>query len=258
MRAILDPNSPSLVLAFVDESALTGFLASARAEGGFQTELDRGLSQYDVVAVTVELNSNSQEAFKAYVARAEEVRAGVFLTALIVQDWSADESELLERLRRRTASDSRESEPTMGSAGEVRGLSAAHVLKDLNPSQRAVRAQRADRPERQVLLRDSSPQVLQGLLVNPRLEAKDVLRIAKSTHATAAILQRIAGDARWGKNQEILAAIVRNPHAPTLVATRLVDKLRTSDLRQMAKMSSGLKEAVRKAALLEYTKRSSR
>jgi len=51
---------------------------------------------------------------------------------------------------------------------------------------------------------------------------------------------------------------VRNPHAPTLVATRLVDKLRTSDLRQMAKMSSGLKEAVRKAALLEYTKRSSR
>ena len=39
------------------------------------------------------------------------------------------------------------------------------------------------------------------------------------------------------------------------LATRLLPALRTSDLRTMAKMSTGLKEVLRKAALREYMKR---
>lgn len=259
MRALLDPEGSRLTLAFDAKDAARAYLAEVRAVGGLQVALDRQLSQYDVVAVHLELEGRTREAFKSYVARITSSGAESFETAFVVQDWSeACEQQLLRWLDEPVEgfSQAGENEESAEPAeGEVRGVAAIHRIQKMNMGQKAIRAQRADRAERQILLRDTAPQVLQGLLVNPRVEAKDILRIAKSTYATAVILQRIAGDARWGKNQEILAAIVRNPRSPTLVVTRLVDKLRTSDLRTMAKMSSGLKEVVRKAALREYLKR---
>ena len=71
----------------------------------------------------------------------------------------------------------------------------------------------------------------------------------------APILQRIASDSRWNGNQEILALVARHPKTPSVFASRLLPSLRTSDLRMMAKMSSGLREIVRKAALREYMRR---
>ena len=68
----------------------------------------------------------------------------------------------------------------------------------------------------------------------------------------------MASDARWGKNREILATVVRNPKTAVPFATRLIDKLRTSDLRVMAKMQGGMREVLRKAALREYLRRTSR
>jgi len=266
MRASLDPEGRRLTLVFAGKDAAGAYLAEVRAVGGLQVGLDRRLSQYDVVAVHWEIEGRTREAFKSYVARITGSGAESFKTAFVVQDWSeASEQELLKWLdgplegsaEEDEAAESGEPDETAEPGeGEVRGVAAIHRIQKMNMGQKTIRAQRADRAERQVLLRDTAPQVLQGLLVNPRVEAKEILRIAKSTYATGAILQRIAGDARWGKNQEILAAIVRNPKSPTLVVTRLIDKLRTSDLRTMAKMSSGLKEVVRKAALREYLKRS--
>ncbi len=263
MQARFDPESKCLTLVLAGKDAARAYLAEVRGAGGLQVALDRRLLQYDVIVVSLELEGRTHEAFKAYVARIREIDPSSFETALVVQDWSEDsERELLMRLEEPLHDTAGEddnadrTQPAVPAEGEVRGVAAVHRIQQMNMRQKAIRAQRADRAERQVLLRDKSPQVLQGLLVNPRVEAKEVLRIAKSTYATGAILQRIAGDARWGKNQEILAAIVRNPKSPTLVVTRLVDKLRTSDLRTMAKMGSGLKEVVRKAALREYVKRS--
>lgn len=254
MRAVLDSEARSVTVVFADKDVARAYLNGVRTSGGLLVALDRKLSQYDVVRVDVEVEGTTHEAFRSYAARITG-GPGSFETALVVQDWSEDsERRLLKQLDRRQDSvEDPQSEPL---EAEVRGVAAVHRLKQMNPGQKAIHAQRAGRAERQVLLRDNAPQVLQGLLVNPRVEAPEILRIAKSTYATGAILQRIAGDSRWGKNQEILAAVVRNPKSPTMVVTRLVDKLRTSDLRQMAKMSSGLKEVVRKAALREYMKRS--
>lgn len=263
MRAALDPETKTLTVAFETPRDAREYLAEARVVGGFQVELERRLAQYDTVTLVAELEAKGEPVLEGYVARIVEASSGRFETAFVVRDWLAPGvDELLARLARApvsnsveqsTASEPAEIEP---GPGEVRGVAAVHRIQQMNLGQKAIHAQRSGRAERQVLLRDNAPQVLQGLLANPRLEAKEVLRIAKSNHATGAILQRIAGDARWGKNPEILAAVVRNPKSPTLVVTRLVDKLRTSDLRQMAKMSSGLKEVVRKVALREYMKRS--
>jgi hypothetical protein len=116
---------------------------------------------------------------------------------------------------------------------------------------------KADRVERQILCRDSSPQVLLGLLANPRLEAEDVVTIVKSTHATAAILQRVANERRWMGSAEIRTAVVRNPKTPTPVAVKLLETLPISELRDMAKMGS-LREEVRRAAFRVYQKVMSR
>lgn len=262
MRALLDREGSRLTLVFAGKDTAGAYLAEVRTVGGLQVALDRRLSQYDVVAVHLELEGRAHEAFKSYVARVTGSGEKSFETAFVVQDWSeASEQDLLRWLDEplegsdeidESAESAKSAEP---GEGEVRGVAATHRIQKMNMAQKTIHAQRADRAERQVLLRDTAPQVLQGLLVNPRVEAQEILRIAKSTYATGVILQRIAGDARWGKNQEILAAIVRNPKSPTLVVTRLIDKLRTSDLRTMAKMSSGLKAVVRKAALREYLKR---
>jgi hypothetical protein len=142
--------------------------------------------------------------------------------------------------------------------GEHLGSSTIHRIRAMNVPQRAMLAMKGDRAERRILLRDGSPQVLQGLLANPRIEPKEILQLVKSTHVTAAILQRVAGDARWGKNLEVVTAVSRHPQTPSPLAIGLLERLRTSDLRLMGKMSGGLRENVRRAALREYLKRTSR
>ena len=147
-------------------------------------------------------------------------------------------------------------EPETRDESETKGIAPIYRIQQMNPNEKARLAVRADKQERQILLRDSSPMVLQSLLANPRIEARDIVRIVKSTHTNAGLLKRIAEDGRWGKNQEILANIAKNPKTPPPLATRLMDRLRTSDLRIMGKMSSGLREDVRRAALREYLRRS--
>jgi hypothetical protein len=116
---------------------------------------------------------------------------------------------------------------------------------------------KANRGERQILVRDTSPQVLLSLLSNPRVEAGDVLQIVKSTHANAGILQRIASDRRWASNHEIQTAIVRNPKTPPPIAIKLLEQVPTRELRDMAKVGS-LRETVRRAAFRVYQKRTGR
>jgi hypothetical protein len=147
-----------------------------------------------------------------------------------------------------------------GGADESEHLGASPIyrIRAMNVPQRAMLAMRGDRAERRILLRDGSPQVLQGLLTNPRIEPKEILQLVKSTHVTAAILQRVAGDARWGKNLEIVTTVSRHPRTPSPLAIGLLERLRTSDLRLMGKMSGGLRENVRRAALREYLRRTSR
>jgi hypothetical protein len=128
----------------------------------------------------------------------------------------------------------------------------------MTPNQKSRLATRANKTERQILLRENSPQVLQALMLNPRVEAKEVLQVVKSTHSDAGLLKRIASDQRWNKNPEIRVSLVKNLRTPPEIAIRLVPSLRTSDLRFLGKMSSGVRETLRKAAFKEYLSRTSK
>jgi hypothetical protein len=231
---------PALVLRFADQRRFAEFIEEARAEAGFLVVLEKPLKLFERIPLRLVFGSQTRLEAEIEVAQVFRNTDGSFQTAFLVAP------DLFAR------------EKIQGSSGEMDGVSPMFQIKEMNVSQKARMAMRANRSERQILLRDNSPQVLQGLLVNPRIEAKEILRLVKSTHANAAILQRVAGDPRWGKNREILAAVVKNPKTATPLATRLMEKLRTSDLRLLAKMSTGYKESVRRAALSEYLKRSAR
>lgn len=257
MRAEINREQSRLTVSFEEPKTPEDFLAEVRSSGGFLVVLDRELPQFGKLAVALLIDEKDLPAFEATVAQVFPGQQGSFQTAFLVEDWSeANERSLRKQLLATTGNQTAADEEP--ETGEMQGVAAVHRIQQMNPGQKARLANRADRSERQVLLRDSSAQVLQGLLANPRIEAKEVLQIVRSTHANGGLLQRIVGDGRWGKNQEILAAAVRNPKTPTPLATRLVDKLRTSDLRPMAKMSGGVKEVIRRAALREYMKRTGR
>ncbi len=145
--------------------------------------------------------------------------------------------------------------PDGAESGEYSGVATAFEIRRLDPNRRMRLALRASRGQRQILLRDTSPQVVMALLSNPWLELKEVHEIARNPQSVAPVLQRVADDRRFSGNPEIQLALVRNPRTPTPLAIRLLDLLRTADLRVLVK-SQALREGVRKAALRVYLKRS--
>lgn len=240
VRANWNLDEQRLNLEFEEETHVGEFHEEVRQQNGFMVPLPVELKLYSTIGVALRVGGDSRLVFDAEVAQAFALPDGDWNTAFLVPK--------LPRLI--------QPQVNRASEGEMRGMAPVYRIQRMNPNEKARLAMRAGKQERQVLLRDSSPMVLQALLVNPRIEAKDILRIVKSTHANAGLLKRIAEDGRWGKNQEILAIVARNPKTPAPFATRLIDRLRTSDLRMMGKMSSGLREDLRRAALKEYMRRS--
>lgn len=134
---------------------------------------------------------------------------------------------------------------------EMTGASIALDIRRMNVSQKMRLASRASRLERQVLLRDSSPQVLMSLLVNPQIDQQEVRELVRSPHAASGVLQHVAKDKRWSNHYEIRLALVKNPKTPTPLAQRLLSTLRKPDLQALAK-SSNVREAIKGTALRLY------
>lgn len=281
MEILYESEHRRLTLRFASAAAAAEFLVSVEANGGFLVQLPTALRLHDPVEVLLEANGPSAT-LPARVAQVFDKGFGSFGTAFLVDDTTAargafeleTESGATPEARPgdeapplgEDATDDTESPTELSfdeapeaaderEAGEMMGTSPIHRIREMNPSQRAMLAQKAGRTERQILLRDKSSMVLENLLNNPRIDSEEVLRIARSSRTVARTLQRIANDSRWSANQEILAAIARHPQTPSTVVTRLLPSLRIPDLRTMAKMSSGLRETIRKAALREYMRR---
>jgi hypothetical protein len=139
-------------------------------------------------------------------------------------------------------------------SGETLGASVAFDLQRLRPDQKVRLAGKANRQQRQILLRDRTPQVLLALLNNPWLENAEVLEMAKNPKVVGPVLQRLADDRRFGPNPQVQVALVRNPSTPWSVTTRLLPLVNTRELRELAR-SQHVREAVRKAALKLYLSR---
>jgi hypothetical protein len=103
------------------------------------------------------------------------------------------------------------------------------------------------RGARLLLARDPNKVIHMYLLKNPRISADEVAYLASQTQANIEALTEIAKNQAWMQNYQVVINLVRNPKTPSPLAIKLLDKLKPSDLRQLAK-SSKLKPPVLHAA----------
>jgi hypothetical protein len=262
LRVTVERETSGVTLVFPGRAESREFLAAAQAQGGFMIPMDARPQPFATLEVTATDAAGLTFAFRAKVVQISEA-AGGWTVAMLLADWDAAKSRELE-----SALDAgpevaghEEAAPSEGEGVPVPAAydaaSPVFRIKQLDPSRRMLLAMKADRSERQVLCRDTSPQVLLGLLSNPRIEAEEVLAIVKSNHASTAVLQRVAGERRWMGAAEIRTAVVRNPKTPTPLAVRLLESLPVTELRDLAKMGS-IREDVRRAAFRVYTKMTGR
>ncbi len=228
------------------------FIEEAKTKHGFMIPLSDRPEPFTTFTFRLRASGGFEICFDANLLQLLEPPGDGPQGAFQLLDWDAAKGQELARKASAAGGDD-DSVPE----AEIRGTSAIHRIKKMDPGERSRLALRADRTERQILCRDTTPQVLLNMLSNPRVEAQNVLAIVKSTYANGGLLQRIAKDRRWASNPEILTAIVRNPKTPTPLAIRLLEHVPTRELRQMARMGA-LRENVRRAAFRLYTKRTSR
>jgi hypothetical protein len=248
MHVGIDPTGKQVTLEFTDIEATRDFFAAATRDGGFMVPFGPRPQPFATLAFEATYGADFGLRFQARVVQISE-RDDACTVAFLLVDWT--ESKKAELERKLAAAETAPSDES-----EHLGASPIFRIKGLDPGKKMILAAKADRGERQILCRDTSPQVLLSLLANPRIEAEDVLAIVKSTHATPSILQRVAGERRWISSAEIRTAVVRNPKTPGPLAVRLLDTLPLTELREMAKMGS-LREDVRRAAFRVYTKMTS-
>lgn len=262
MIETLDLAGSRLELRFDDADELQTFLERARA-GRSIVRLGERLDE----GTEIDLVLQSDGTRWTLPARVQQVfRSGAdrFGTMLEVLSWdtrptvdlsaaAAGASELSTAEDERQEPEDPAREKPVAS-GETLGTSAQFEIKAMNPSQRAMLATKANRTQRQILLRESSPQVQLALLNNPYIEPKEILELAKNSQTVAPVLQRIAGELRYVQNNEIRVALAKHPNTPTPIALRMLDGMNTNDLRVLAK-SQVLREALRGAALRVYLRR---
>ncbi len=243
MKVDLDAAGGELRLLLSSRAAIGELFRRAEAEAGLFVELERELPQFH--RLYLEARARPAIRFRCSVEVLQVFPSGSgFGTALRLVEWTPERQRQLQR--------------ALDGGGETdESVSPAFRIRQLNPNERFRLATRATRNERQILLRDTSPQVLMGLLSHPRLETQDVVAIIKSPHSSAGVLKRIAENRKWMMHPEVRTAVVRNQKTPTPLAIRLLDRLRSEDLRWLSKLGN-TRESLRRAALRVYLQRTGR
>jgi hypothetical protein len=231
-----------LSLAFESKDEVRGFFDEARKQAGFFAQLPRLLQFRDQLRIEATA-PDFELSFAAEVVQVFPV-AGAFGTGFQLIDWGETQQEDLEK-RLQGKVDEAES-----------GTSPSFRIRKMNPSERFRLSMRGNRTERAILMRDTSPQVLLGLLMHPQIEIKEVLEVVKSNFASGAIMERVAKNRQWLLHPEIPMIIVKSPKTPAPLALKLLDGLRKPDLQKLAKGAP--RETLRRAALKLYEKRNRR
>lgn len=253
MHAILDTDAGRLILRFDGLEEVEPYVEAARSQNGFLVGLASKLPRGRELAVTLAGPGGFELELAAAALHVFASEAGEYNTAFELRSWStAKEVELRHKLSEAAALDG--SGHDEGAGGETLGASPMFRIQKMTPPEKVRLALKAGRTERQILLRETSPQVMMALLNNPHVESDDVLQIVKSAYTPSSVLKRVAQDRRWSSNGDIRLAVVRNPQTPTPLAVHLLTALPTSALKVLARGSEA-REDLRQAALKIYLKR---
>ena len=125
-------------------------------------------------------------------------------------------------------------------------LTSPHRKETLSLQEKMAVAASCDRDLRFQLLRDPNKQLHVLVLRNPRIGLEEVVWAAKLSTLNPEALKVIAEHPEWGKNQQIAAALVRNPKTPVPVAVKLIPRLAVAEIKAIAK-SQGRPQIVQAA-----------
>jgi hypothetical protein len=220
--------SKRIELRFENEAEMREFVEAARSQGAFLLEFEELPAAFAEYTILLRLDPGFEAKLEASVVQLfadASPPSAAFQLPPLPRSW---EHDFERRLRRATKPAEDRSEMT--------GVPPIVRIRQMNVRERMLLAGKADRIERAVLLRDSSAQVLLGPVTNPRVGTHDIVQLLRNPPV----------------------ALVRNPKTPAPIAMRLVDGLPTEELRRLAKLQSGVREPLRKAALRAYLKRSRR
>ncbi len=126
--------------------------------------------------------------------------------------------------------------------------------RSLTLGERKSMARRPDRELLDRLLADPHPDVIRGVLRNPRVVEGDVLRMAARRPSDPAVLAEIARTPRWIHRTRVRMAIMLNPDTPPEIATPITGLLLRQELRLVLE-STHVSAAVRALCLERLERR---
>lgn len=223
----------------VHDLSRTGALLEGRlprAEGGERVEV-----------ILSDPTGNLEVALSARIARVDRVGAGETRIAVAFDTPADDAQRQLEALVSRVL-EARTVVPLDDLPENAAPAEIRRALASIPLAHRVALATKGKPRERQLLLLDTHPNVLEALARNPNLAAPEARELAKLRHLLATTLELLARDRRWRDDEDIKVAIATHHRVPVPLADSLLSEMKPPALRK-ALASPSLNDALRRKIL---------
>ncbi len=104
------------------------------------------------------------------------------------------------------------------------------ILK-LNPIEKIALAQKGDKEERSLLIRDAKRSVQEAVINSPKITEREVEEIARMKNVSEEVLRRITMRRDWMRSYSIVLGLASNSKTPPGISTNLLPRLTTQDLK---------------------------
>ncbi|GBD99551.1 hypothetical protein BMS3Abin07_01588 [bacterium BMS3Abin07] len=131
--------------------------------------------------------------------------------------------------------------------GRIKPENLLQKIQRLNVGEKVHLAMKGGKEVRNILIKDSSKEVVKKVLENPKLTESEVDAIAKARSVPDDVLRYIAKKKDWIKKYSIMHSLVSNPKTPPGIAVPFVKNIKTKDLTILEK-NKNVSQAVRAVA----------
>lgn len=219
-------------VVFESEEELRAEHASNLSMGGLRLATGEKVAPFTPVQLTLALEGGGTATVKATVVAP--------LPGALALHLEGDANALLAALLAPPAAPSEPEEKEQSTVWDR--------LRALSPTEKRMFAPKAERQERVLLTQDNDPQVLYGLLKNPRITVDEVVRVAKSPYLSFQTAELMLKNTQWMANLDLRITLVHNPKTPPAFAMRILPTLPESELRNIAR-GAATSMALKTAAL---------